>query len=94
MRVAFTANGKCQILGEIFSKEKRREDKNSFNHSFFFFFQLYWVSLIYRITLNTFTKEGKKRHLYPKGQGRTGPKDPSEVPPEKVKRAKKDFKKP
>ena len=93
MRVAFTANGKCQILGEIFSKEKRREDKNSFNHSFFFFSALLGFINIQNY-IKHFYKGREKRHLYPKGQGRTGPKDPSEVPPEKVKRAKKDFKKP
>ena len=77
-----------------FSQKKKEEKIKTALTILSFFFQVYWVSLIYRITLNTFTKEGKKRHLYPKGQGRTGPKDPSEVPPEKVKRAKKDFKKP
>ena len=33
----------------------------------------------------------KKRHLYPKGQARTGPKNPCEVPPGKLSREKTNL---
>ena len=60
--------------------------------------KIFLTALLGFITIQNYIKNllkrKERRHLYPKGQARTGPKDPCEVPPEKVSRdQKKTFKK-
>ena len=98
------------IPKDIFSSRTKRE-KFTFYLAFYrlrrrwghwgeqsFFLLTALLVFVYRITLKLLQrkdKRQKKRHLYPKGQARTGPKDPCEVLPQEVKREKKSsLKKP